>query len=1129
MDPDPLVGGGSTTPNAEDLDVILGLSPGQKELHVDGIRILSVNVEILTKQRLTTVLQHASQFPEVTIICLQETRHSKKDGPCWAATTAALAGWNSCWSPPPPPMSNQQPTPTKGGTAVLWPKCFGKGKPLQFGHHRACGRAWQNVVVCSAYGPASGVDVGWMTDMLSTAVRTAQGRPLVCAGDFNWRPAYNRVLNDDAFSTAETIPTVLVGTASPTRILVHGDVQAHSSVAHPLPGVPHHASVSWQISSTTIGGVPNVAPERLRRTASFTWEETLSDQEVEEAKQVLDEEWRRRWSVGPNQHGQNPYVCCMERLARWHAAAEDICNIAVQRGYAVQSRQPERRKGSAMSTRPVAGVAANGSEDSIRMRRLKRLHRAATEVWKRNPSAPLAHHQIKHWKAALRDGVVTRDRLPARQIEALAILNAAIIDLGVKEARDRARKWRRRFAKYSTDAIQAAKTILKPPPMPPTLSAEEMRRDWAHVYDSTGDSDARAASWSNYANDCPQLQQPSASAWVPDPEEWFSKIRHMSGAAGPDGWEAHEMKALLRFVPLAMHDLHDVLVGLTRHSAHAPPSHHDCKLLFAWRMVGIPKKDASVRPLSVGSVILRSWLKNLVASLPQLPTGQWGGKAETSVVEAIASWLAHDGDAGSERDLAKAFDTIDHGVGQRALIAQGTDPPVAKFLELCWRGPRYCHIGTIAEPIWPTRGVPQGDPSAPRVTALVLAPWHYGITAVAPSVQTWAFVDDRSTKHAADAPHIAIADAFTDTFDASVGLEENVAKRQTWSHEDSVEHLGIIVKPNVSAPAKPRAGWEPVSAVARRLFEVPGSIEVRTRIAGVFLRPAYQWAASLMEAPPRALIREIQHSITKSACTWWCRGRFWADRIMLHPLLGTAVAAFQQYPMVASWPSKVRNAALKAHAATMNLCLSDVTSDAVWVEPAPGADPRIIQIVTQACPGQQLPLRVNTPKGLHALRVVARITALNAATPVRFDYEGMPDVDIEASSSPRWKKFLAGLPPQDISAVNIYRGGAVWTPSRRFARTIHLGHAACPFCSAEVCSARHLWAECTEPSIAAHRSDLSRKFAIPTVWWTTQPRVTAKTAWITFAAHPSPERRVDLQIAAASLAIKIVQLAGRAM
>lgn len=221
--------------------------------------------------------------------------------------------------------------------------------------------------------------------------------------------------------------------------------------------------------------------------------------------------------------------------------------------------------------------------------------------------------------------------------------------------------------------------------------------------------------WFDHAANCQEFHNVFVIERIPDVQVWFDKLRSMRRAAVPDGWEHHELRGLLLFAPTVLYSLSDIMIGLTRHAGLAPQVRRDCHSLLPWRMVGIPKKDDSVRPLSVGSVILRSWLKALLYFMPPLPRGQGGGKSGASVVIAIADWLSHPGDAGTEKNLAKAFDTIDHSVGRHALVAQGAEANVADFLGLCWRGPRYYHIDGISAPIWLSRGAPQGEPTAPRI------------------------------------------------------------------------------------------------------------------------------------------------------------------------------------------------------------------------------------------------------------------------------------------------------------------------------------------------------------------------------------------------------------------------------
>ena len=67
---------------------------------------------------------------------------------------------------------------------------------------------------------------------------------------------------------------------------------------------------------------------------------------------------------------------------------------------------------------------------------------------------------------------------------------------------------------------------------------------------------------------------------------------------------------------------------------------------------------------------------------------------------------------------------------------------------------------------------------------------------------------------------------------------------------------------------------------------------------------------------------------------------------------------------------------------------------------------------------------------------------------------------------------------------------------------------------------RHFWADC--PEFAVTRRDLERRFIISSRWWGAQPRITAKSGWITFDADASPDRRASLQVATCELGLSIM-------
>ena len=54
------------------------------------------------------------------------------------------------------------------------------------------------------------------------------------------------------------------------------------------------------------------------------------------------------------------------------------------------------------------------------------------------------------------------------------------------------------------------------------------------------------------------------------------------------------------------------------------------------------------------------------------------------MVGATAQWLAAEGDAGAEVDLAKAFDSVPHGAAEAALAHGGTPPEVVAWALALW-------------------------------------------------------------------------------------------------------------------------------------------------------------------------------------------------------------------------------------------------------------------------------------------------------------------------------------------------------------------------------------------------------------------------------------------------------------
>ena len=225
-----------------------------------------------------------------------------------------------------------------------------------------------------------------------------------------------------------------------------------------------------------------------------------------------------------------------------------------------------------------------------------------------------------------------------------------------------------------------------------------------------------------------------------------------------------------------------------------------------------------------------------------------------------------------------------------------------------------------------------------------------------------------ATAHGPTSEDVSCSDALaaaleeTARFDQAIGLKENVKKRQIWAGAQKVEHLGLRIQGGVhrqqrnhgsdgiasgrggsrqaarptrgtkrkalaevsaKTPAmpEPQDGWEPTRLVIKRLAILPGPAEGRERLAVMFVLPRIRWAAPLVEPPPRDFPRRLRQATLASACTWWCQGRWWADRIQTHPIFGAAMQALKAAGRVADKPSWVLDVTLREHAKNLKLLI----------------------------------------------------------------------------------------------------------------------------------------------------------------------------------------------------------------
>ena len=602
-------------------------------------------------------------------------------------------------------------------------------------------------------------------------------------------------------------------------------------------------------------------------------------------------------------------------------------------------------------------------------------------------------------------------------------------------------------------------------------------------------------------------------------DDFTAAIGCTGGSPGLDGWTASEVKWLLAYCPQLIRELYDLLLASLQSPETIPRDDPAWRTFFSWRLAAVPKRDSEdMRPIAVGSILLRAFQRVVLSLLPDLPEGQWGGRKHVSVVHAVLNWWAHPGSQGAELDLSKAFDTVQWPAAAAALLHAGTHPAVVGFLRRVWAGSRFCSFsGSLSRPFFPTRGIPQGDPTSPNVLAQLLRPWHSLLHIHCPRVSAWAFLDDRSLRSSGGPAALTAALDITARCDSALGLVENRRKRQLWSNRGSVEHLGLRLNPNLNCLPTLRGDWLQILDLIAYLPRVPGGFFLREAAARMFVKPLWQWPLPLLALPPPELTHKLRHALLCSTCTWWCRARFFADREDLHPQFGSAVTALSR---ASALPRSQRlDGCIHAYADVLGL--QPVIQDGAPVFLALAGDPIAARLLDSFLVrrGRRAGVDPGSEQGRHALRLLARLRCLEQVSQTRYDCEGLLHADLHILSDSKWQAWVASLQADQRLYLRIYRGGAVTSPTRRAHRPGETG--ICDLCGQEQASFRHYWAFCRHFHV--HRQQLCERFSLDLDWFQAQPRCTAKSGWVTFSAAATAARRVDLQIATSILGIAIIQ------
>ena len=201
--------------------------------------------------------------------------------------------------------------------------------------------------------------------------------------------------------------------------------------------------------------------------------------------------------------------------------------------------------------------------------------------------------------------------------------------------------------------------------------------------------------WTARADKADFSQSNASTDELPTQEVFIKAICEAKGAAGFDGWSAAELKAVIKTFPKLGEKLYNIFTDVAT-TAAKDPHKIDEQLraaLFAWRVVGIPKKVADQsRPIAVAPFILRAWLSAAAKAISQPDSTQWAGRKQTAVYHATADWLA---------DCADADAGINQAIAREGLTREGVPTPTIVVCNLAWTWPRWTHVDVevCAEPL----------------------------------------------------------------------------------------------------------------------------------------------------------------------------------------------------------------------------------------------------------------------------------------------------------------------------------------------------------------------------------------------------------------------------------------------
>ena len=327
--------------------------------------------------------------------------------------------------------------------------------------HRSCQLCFPKFTIVSAYGPAKNCNHTWFSDLIFGCF--ASRKPCqIAVGDFNWGPLYDHLMPCHWFMAEPSKPTSHYGT-SPTGALSTHPIQLVD--AFPIEGIPTHFATVYDAHVPGLLPNDNQTATRWRRCANFEW---CVDCITEDDLKILCD---RVDSLFPQ---LSPVHSLVQQWKRWHQRAECAFEIASAFGWANKTSKAERNKGSFPTTRSCEPGPAHRPPQTVLHRRLLRIHRALSELFRQSndvnltiPESTLARLN-RILRSADHEPCVATCTLQA----GLAIVNLLIQKEEKAISGLLSKEWRKKFRVFSQEIWKPAKSLLKPPGLTASFSAD---------------------------------------------------------------------------------------------------------------------------------------------------------------------------------------------------------------------------------------------------------------------------------------------------------------------------------------------------------------------------------------------------------------------------------------------------------------------------------------------------------------------------------------------------------------------------------------------------------------------------------------------------------------------------------